>query len=157
MRLPIFTFWLILRSKWPRPVLNDDEEILLVRTEPRCLRVDIRDRRLRSALGRSIVAKRVEGPLAITNSYERRLLGRLPLIGKLTGNLRYLRQFRLPFELARPDRGFCHAFDAFVEALGPEPRRMSVNEFAALKAQCVKANLEADGWSWLDYYRTYIK
>lgn len=34
---------------------------------------------------------------------------------------------------------------------------MSINDFTALRAQCVQANLEADGWSWLDYYRAYIK
>ena len=157
MHLPMFTFWLTLRSKWPAPVLNADEEILLISSEPGCFRVDVLDPRLRSALGKSIVAKRIAGSMAITNGYKRRLIGRIPMIGKPTGNLRYLQRFRLPFEFARPDQGFRHGFDAFVEALGPDPRRMSVNDFTALKAKCVKANLEADGWSWLDYYRTYIK
>lgn len=157
MRLPVFACWLILRSKWPAPVLNADEEILLVSAESARVRVDIRDSRLRSALGRSIVARRIEGTIAITNDYKRLLIGRLPLIGKPTGNFRSLRRFRLPLEFARPDRGFVHGFDAFVEALGPEPQRMSVNGFTTLKAQCVEANLEADGWSWLDYYRAYIK
>lgn len=157
MRLPVFTFWLTLRNKWTAPVVNLDEELLIIHAQPDCVRVDIRDPRLRTALGRSIVAGRIEGMMAITNAYEGRLIGRLPMIGKPTGSFRYLRRFRLPFEIARPNRGFVHGYDAFVRALGPEARPMSINDFTALKAQCVEGNLEADGWSWLDYYRTFIK
>lgn len=104
-----------------------------------------------------MAANRIEGPLAITNSYKQRLIGRLPLIGKPTGNLRYLRRFRLPFEIDRPSQGFVHGFDALVAAIGSVERRMSIKDFKVLKGECVRSNLEADGWSWLEFYRTYSK
>lgn len=155
-RLPVFAFWFRLRSRWPQPALPEGDEMLVVSVEAGRILVDISDRRFRNHLGISLVASRIEGPLAITNGYRQRLIGRLAP-GNFGAHFRSVRRFPLPLEFSRPDRGFIHGFDALVDAIGPDIHRMSVKAFVALKGQCVQGNLEADGWSWRDYFSSYIK